>query len=123
MIEFQSFIYVPGWNPCKPRAEDTPAIVKRHAVVTNDGKLLPCLFNDFTPAKNIFKVDDLHQHFENKQSHGTMPRSFKLYAEDLRRGVHGFHPGIHVALIKVVIESEEQGYSHHYFFIIIESAC
>ena len=83
----------PGWNPCKPRAEDTPAVVKRHAVVTNDGKLLPCRFHDFTPAKNIFKVDDLRRHFENKQSHATTLRSFKLYAEDLWRGVHGFHPG------------------------------
>ena len=28
-----------------------------------------------------------------KRSHATTPRIFKLRAEDLRRGVHGFHPG------------------------------
>ena len=29
----------PGWNPCKPYAEDAPVVVKRHAKVTNDAKL------------------------------------------------------------------------------------
>ena len=31
--------YVPGWNPCKPYAEDAPVVVKCHAKVTNDAKL------------------------------------------------------------------------------------
>ena len=31
---------------------------------------------------------------EGKQSHATTPRIFKLRAEDLRRGVHRFHPGL-----------------------------
>ena len=30
---------------------------------------------------------------EGKRSHATTPRIFKLHAEDLRRGVHRFHPG------------------------------
>ena len=29
----------PGWNPCKPYAEDAPVLVERHAKVTNDAKL------------------------------------------------------------------------------------
>ena len=31
---------------------------------------------------------------EGKRFHATMPRIFKLRAEDLRREVHRFHPGI-----------------------------
>ena len=30
---------IPGWNPCKPYAEDAPVLVERHAKVTNDAKL------------------------------------------------------------------------------------
>ena len=51
-------LWKPGWNPSKPHAEGAPAVVKRHAVVTNHSKILPYLrFHDMTPAKIIFKVD------------------------------------------------------------------
>ena len=35
---------------------------------------------------------------DGKQSHATTPRIFKLRAEDLRRGVHRFHPGKYLNL-------------------------
>ena len=34
-------VNAPGWNPCKPYAEDAPVIVKRYAKVTNDAKPYP----------------------------------------------------------------------------------
>ena len=32
-------VHMPGWNPCKPYAEDAPVVVKRHDKVTNDAIL------------------------------------------------------------------------------------
>ena len=38
----------------------------------------------------------VRQGFWDIQSHASAPNIFKLHAEDLRRAVHGFHPGIYI---------------------------
>ena len=42
LLQYYTLFYMasePGWNPCKPYAEDAPVLVERHAKVTNDAKL------------------------------------------------------------------------------------
>ena len=46
---------------------------------------------EFKPATSAFTPGA--DTCEGKRSHATTPRIFKLRAEDLRRGVHRFHPG------------------------------
>ena len=38
-LNYLSAIGRPGWNPCKPYAEDAPGSRQRHAKVTNNAKL------------------------------------------------------------------------------------
>ena len=45
---------------------------------------------------------------EGKRSHTTTPRIFKPRAEDLRHGVHRFHPGLQLDKIAQLVDKLQQ---------------
>ena len=83
--------YMPGWNPCKPHAEDAPRLSKYHAKVFGMTPQKPKTKQNTPSTSTIYAGTR-----QNLRSHASTPRISKLHAEDLRRDIHRFHPGIYV---------------------------
>ena len=80
---------VPGWNPCKPHAEDAPRLSKYHAKVFGMTPQKPKTKQNTPSTSTIYAGTR-----QNLRSHASTPRISKLHAEDLRRDIHRFHPGL-----------------------------
>ena len=78
----------PGWNPCKPHAEDAPRLSKYHAKVFGMTPQKPKTKQNTPSTSTIYAGTR-----QNLRSHASTPRISKLHAEDLRRDIHRFHPG------------------------------
>ena len=82
---------MPGWNPCKPHAEDAPRLSKYHAKVFGMTPQKPKTKQNTPSTSTIYAGTR-----QNLRSHASTPRISKLHAEDIRRDIHRFHPGMHV---------------------------
>ena len=78
----------PGWNPCKPHAEDAPRLSKYHAKVFGMTPQKPKTKQNTPSTSTIYAGTR-----QNLRSHASTPRISKLHAEDIRRDIHRFHPG------------------------------
>ena len=81
---------MPGWNLCKLHAEDAPRLSKYHAKVFGMTPQKPKTKQNTPSTSTIYAGTR-----QNLRSHASTPRISKLHAEDLRRDIHRFHPGLH----------------------------